>query len=374
MNDNRAPWLILLGLLLSFSPTSADAASVLEGFTDPTDGQFDTSDWLINHHGALPVPIIVTEPALGYGGGAALLFFHKKQPLEGEEGSSEDGPKYVPPSVTAAFGFATETQSWAGGGQHLGIWKSDSIRTLTVGAYTSVNLKFYPMETATELNLAGYIINQEVEFRIGASDFLLGGRYRYTQIDVEPTDSDSPIPGEKNTAIGGIGFIAHWDTRDSIFTPSTGRDFTIGADFNTPGFGSDTTWWELDYNLHSYHELHKRVVLGLRFDGAAVWGDAPFFTLPYVDLRGIPALRYQGEQAGEGEFEIRWRVYKRWSLIGFFGLGWTASSADGDSGPFPAGGGGFRYLIARKLSMQVGLDVARGPEDTAFYIQVGSAW
>ena len=39
-----------------------------------------------------------------------------------------------------------------------------------------------------------------------------------------------------------------------------------------------------------------------------------------------------------------------------------------------AGGAGFRYLIARKLGLYTGIDVARGPETTAFYIQVGSAW
>ena len=39
-----------------------------------------------------------------------------------------------------------------------------------------------------------------------------------------------------------------------------------------------------------------------------------------------------------------------------------------------AGGLGFRYLVARKLNLYAGMDVARGPEDTALYIQAGSAW
>jgi hypothetical protein len=33
-----------------------------------------------------------------------------------------------------------------------------------------------------------------------------------------------------------------------------------------------------------------------------------------------------------------------------------------------------RYLIARKLGLYAGIDVARGPEDTVVYVQVGSAW
>jgi len=39
-----------------------------------------------------------------------------------------------------------------------------------------------------------------------------------------------------------------------------------------------------------------------------------------------------------------------------------------------AGGLGFRYRLARLLGLQAGIDVARGPEDTSFYITVGSAW
>jgi hypothetical protein len=39
-----------------------------------------------------------------------------------------------------------------------------------------------------------------------------------------------------------------------------------------------------------------------------------------------------------------------------------------------AKGAGARYLIARQLGLFMGADVAWGPEETAFYLQVGSAW
>jgi hypothetical protein len=70
------------------------------------------------------------------------------------------------------------------------------------------------------------------------------------------------------------------------------------------------------------------------------------------------------------------RIEPEWrgGLVGFVGLGWTAGGTSDDNGPFAAGGGGIRYLLARRLGMQVGVDVARGPEDTAFHIIVGSAW
>jgi hypothetical protein len=35
------------------------------------DGQLDISNWLIERKGFLPVPIVITEPAVGLGGGVA---------------------------------------------------------------------------------------------------------------------------------------------------------------------------------------------------------------------------------------------------------------------------------------------------------------
>ncbi len=37
-------------------------------------------------------------------------------------------------------------------------------------------------------------------------------------------------------------------------------------------------------------------------------------------------------------------------------------------------GGGFRYLMARRYGMRVGMDIATGPEDTVVYLAVGSNW
>lgn len=35
---------------------------------------------------------------------------------------------------------------------------------------------------------------------------------------------------------------------------------------------------------------------------------------------------------------------------------------------------GFRYLVARRYGLHMGLDVAGGPNSTVFYVVFGSAW
>jgi hemolysin activation/secretion protein len=63
-------------------------------------------------------------------------------------------------------------------------------------------------------------------------------------------------------------------------------------------------------------------------------------------------------------------------LIGFAGAGraWGTSNSFSDGTKAASVGAGFRYLMARRLGLYVGLDVAKSNYDHAFYIQVGNAW
>ena len=53
-----------------------------ENLIDPEDGKFDMSSYLKSARGFLPVPIIITEPAVGFGLGAAVVYFHPPQDLD----------------------------------------------------------------------------------------------------------------------------------------------------------------------------------------------------------------------------------------------------------------------------------------------------
>src|SRR5947209_6682155 len=58
--------------------TSADTPAAKPSiFFDQQDGNVDLSEFLLEKKGFLPVPIIITEPAIGYGGGLSALFFRQ---------------------------------------------------------------------------------------------------------------------------------------------------------------------------------------------------------------------------------------------------------------------------------------------------------
>ena len=93
-------------------------------------------------------------------------------------------------------------------------------------------------------------------------------------------------------------------------------------------------------------------------------------------MRGIPSLRYQGENVFVTEVYPRWDFTKRWSAVGFAGIGWTAEEIyeRGDYDGGVAYGLGFRCLVARRMGLREGLDIAHGPEETVVYLSMGSSW
>jgi hypothetical protein len=98
--------------------------------------------------------------------------------------------------------------------------------------------------------------------------------------------------------------------------------------------------------------------------------------LPSVQLRGIPTARYQGDAVLVSEVQFDWQLSFRWRIGAFLGAGRAASSFGdlADETTVVNKGIGFRYLVARRYGFVMGIDIARGPEDTAFYIQAGSTW
>ena len=159
-------------------------------------------------------------------------------------------------------------------------------------------------------------------------------------------------------------------------SPTKGFSAKINAMWNDEAIGSDFDYKELKWELRQYFTFADKYSLAWRFDGATTDGDVPFFLEPFIQIEGIPTLRYQGPTAATAEIRGGWEFIPRWSAIAFAGGGRTAENA-GDlfsASTRTSVGAGFRYMLARVLGLRVGLDVARGPEDTYVYLVMGSAW
>ena len=358
------------------------AGGFADRFFDPSDGYLDTSNWLATRTGFLPVPIIITEPAVGYGGGAALAFFHGQ--FMGTKAENGKGRR-VPPSVSVVAAGGTENGTWFVGGGHLGIWREDTIRYTGGAGYADVVMDYYGFNGGlgkhpVRFESTAFGLMQELQFRLGESHFFAGISYRLVDTQNKfDLGSVLPIPGipalKFDSRSAGVSLSLNYDDRDNMFTPSDGLDAELKLGNYGSAWGGDDNFNKYRLYAKYYQRLSDAWVMGLRGDTEGVDGDAPFYEYPFVDMRGIKVMRYQGKRTALGELELRWSFHPRWALVGFGGVGKTwAGNGKHDSDALYSKGLGFRYLIASKLGLQVGVDIAQGPEDTAFYIQVGSAW
>jgi hypothetical protein len=384
-------WSLTVALIAVCPIPAVSADSFWNQLFDPKDGQFDVSSMLTSERGFLPVPILITEPAVGYGGGLAAAFFHESA-AEAEkrqaafESGEDDISNLLPPSTSVVLGAATENGSWLAGGGHQGIWKDDRIRYLGAAGYASINLKFHgiggdtPLDDAPEqYNIEGLFILQDIKFRLWNTDFFAGGRYQYLGANVDFDDVEAPSGISKETldsTISQLGVVLGYDSRDNIFSPNRGIKADSEALFAGRAIGSDDTFQKYKLASLFFWQWGQKLDLGFRLDGRLARGDPPFFELPFIALRGIPAMRYQDNVAAMTELQLNYRVDPRWSLVGVGGLGQAVDKLSdlGSEDIRKTIGGGFRYLIARRLGLRAGIDVARGPEEWAFYIQVGNAW
>ena len=367
---------------------TVNAASMMDGFTDPEDGMFDVSHWLAEKKGFFPVPIIITEPAIGYGAGAALVFLH--DPLSGRvpdgetfDPQSKDAEgKLIPPSISALFGMYTENDTWMAGGAHLGIWKNDNIRYTGALATGSINMQFYRNimgnDITIDANIEPQILYQGLKFRLNGSKFFAGADYLLLDTSSEVSFSLIDPSFKKSSRDAAVILTLDYDSRNTIFTPSSGINASIDVSLFREAVGGDTNFEKYKAKIYYFTPLAETFVLGLRGDVESISGDPdeiPFYQYPFVNLRGIPVMRYQGESVAVAEMELGWNFTTRWTVLGFAGVGRTKNVGPDDSTTTVYSKGlGLRYFIARRFGAHVGFDIAKGPEDTAFYIQFGHAW
>lgn len=362
------------------SEPEAEEPGFMDQFKDPEDGMFDMSAWLLeNIVGFLPVPIIITEPAVDNGIGLAGVFFH--EPKADQMKPDADG-KIILPNVSAAAAAVTGNESWVVGGGHFRNWGEDHYRYNIMAGYANIYLDWYGGEEypilgdGVRFNAEGAMLDQEFLARLGDSGWYLGANWMFMNSDVSfQTSLPIDLPPIENT-VSGMSAIGHYENLDYRISPRQGFQFRVEAQFNREAIGSDFEFEKYSWKMRQYFELGEKFTLAWRLDGATTEGDVPFYLEPFVELQGIPALRYQGPTAATAEIRGGYDVHSRWTILGFAGAGRTGEKLSdlGSASSRTAFGVGFRYLAAKALGMRIGIDIAEGPEGTYAYLVMGSPW
>lgn len=365
----------LLGLLLLCG--TVQAADLF----DPEDGMLDMSRYLQdNPYGFLPIPVVITEPAVGYGGGLFGLFLHGK-------GRQVDG-QFIPPAMSAFGGGGTENGTWFVGGGHRHTWQDDHIRYLIAGGYADINLDIYSGDVAgfsrnkaINTETKGYGGTQKLLFRVGDSPVFVGASQFWARMDISANNNPvidrlwQQVLGDSSTS-SALGIVAEYDTTDNFFWPGKGVALSGEYQFYGPFLGGDFRYDVLTLDGKFFLPLNPTWTLSLAGNYQMLsQQDAhlPPMARPYIALRGISRYRYQDDAVSTVQAQLGWQVAPRWILQGFVGAG-SAADSTGDlyRTAEVAWGSGFRYLIAREYGLHTGIDVAFSDHEQAVYFNVGS--
>lgn len=375
----------LAGAIPSFccaaEPADTAAVAVPEKtskFRDPQDGAIDLSAYLATPKRFLPIPIVVTEPAVGYGGGLAAMFIRPRKDA-GTEG-------FARPNISGVGGIATENGTWAAFAADSSHWKADRFKTLAIGGVGQANLDFYGLGDVVES--LDEPISYTLDFALGLaqgnwklkpkSPWSIGMRYVYAQ--VEPKLRDEPLfPGLANSTdmkISAPGAILEYDSRNNLFTPTKGYYSETFYMASLDDLGATEDFQRFQQVVIGWWPVADQWTLAWRADYQWASDDTPFFMRPYIALRGVEAMRYQGDEMASTEVEARWQVRGRWSLVGAAGYGTarTENNFFSKTQDVLSGAVGFRYELARLFGMHAGVDVGFSDGTTAIYLQVGNAW
>ena len=359
INRNICLWFILLYVFV------IQAQSDKQAYIDMVENFGDTVQKVKKEKNKfLPVALPITEPAVGYGLAAGLLYFFEKK----------DSSQVA--DMAAGVGGFTSNGTWFAGGGYLGYWKNDHIRYSGFAGYGHINLDYYGFggEPIAFSQNAAFLM-QQLKFRLGNGGFFAGGKIQISKITI-PIEGENFDPEDMEIWNNGVGGLIEYDKLNNTLSPTQGFKFHVGYDQFMEFLGSQRDWGRLKLYAHWYFPINEIWEPALRFEFLTATGHPPFYAYPYVSLRGIPAMRYQANSVFVAETQQLFNLTDRWGVLGFTGLGTTISSVDKNikNEVVWNAGGGVRFMAIRNLGLKVGADMARGPEEWAFYFSVGSAW
>jgi len=135
-------FLIILGTILSLNLRAQDTIKIKPvkkkiSMKDTLDHKLDMSDYLINMHGFVPWPVIISEPSLGsFGLALAIVFISPKKTAKKEE-------QFHFPDITGIAGMWTLNNTWGVGAMRQGSFPRIGMRYNIAAAYAPININFY---------------------------------------------------------------------------------------------------------------------------------------------------------------------------------------------------------------------------------------
>lgn len=193
-------------------------------------------------------------------------------------------------------------------------------------------------------------------------------------------DSNRPLGWDGGT-ISGLGSVYILDTRDNVYSASSGYKIELSAMGFHEAIGSEFRYLQANTDFSVFFTPWKkyRHVFGAQVQSETLFGDVPFFALSRLGsarmMRGYYSGRFLDQKQMAAQMEYRfplfWRLeqtlFASTAFIGNDFDDWALSKAK------TAIGSGLRLVLNKNDRIKVRLDVAYG-EELNFYVTFNEAF
>jgi len=301
-------------------------------------------------------------------------------------------PSFVEPEdrvwISGLFGFYAENESWGAGLLQRMSFGGDRWRVTGSLFHAEMNYRYYGIGGDGGRSI---LLDQDMDLLLAeglrriAPNLYVGLRGVYAETQVGPRLPDLPLPPgldpddlKLDLTLATIAPRLQYDTRDSEFYPRSGLKIDATASISRDSIGADLDYERYDAALNHYRPLGDKGVLASRIATQYVSGNAPFFAYPAfgqgADLRGYEMGSYRDRFLVAAQAEYRHRFTERIGAVAFGGAGSVAPDFGGWEKTLWSAGAGLRWVIAPKNDISLRIDVARGRDETVYYVSVGEAF
>lgn len=320
------------------------------------------------------VPVPMSSPTFGTGLVLAGAYFYPQTP---EEKATQ------PASFTGAAAGYTSNKSWAGGVMQQNYFDGDRWRFNAFAGAADFRLELVqsldqPDQSVLDWVVSGGFVQSSLSRRVGENWFV-GATVRYLDISQDlDLDVDAPeFTVDNRIEAPGIGLNAEFDTRDVPSNPYRGMRVEFKSMLSDQRQRSDGTYLAMAARIRMYHSLRDNLVLAWDVNGCQKSGRIPLWDTCRLNLRGFPITDYLSEQSLSGQVEARWRLSKRWGVVGFAGAGIVDRpfADNGDGQTIPSYGVGVRFMVLPSQRINLRLDYGRSDTGSgAWYLAVSEAF
>jgi hypothetical protein len=290
--------------------------------------------------------------------------------------------------ISGLFGFYAENESWGAGLMQRMSFGGDRWRVMGALFHAEMNYEYFGIGGGGGPSI---VLDQDMDLVLAeglrriAPNLYLGLRATYAETELGPQLPDITLPPgfdpdllKVDLTLATIAPRLQYDTRDNEFYPRSGFLVDATAAVSRDAFGADLDYERYDASMNHYVPVASNGTLASRFAMLYASQDTPFFLYPAfgqgADLRGYQMGSYRDRFLVAAQAEYRHRFSKRIGAAAFGGIGSVAPDFAGWEKTLWSVGGGFRFVLAPKNDISLRLDVARGRDETVYYVGVGEAF